>query len=476
MLRSRYSLVLFVAVALAALTSPSSSSASLRRSLSDLVTNAAEALAADGATDGLSVAFAEFTDDTGHVDPLELDDELLVALHATGKCELIDRRNLEAIMSEQHCSYSCLIDPRRSKHLGEVAGADAFLFCDVVDCSEVHGAPDDYYTTGRLRLIDVATSSVLWQRTIQGHNESAITQLYTELDAPLPSQVGYAVSAEEALAKSLATDLQRELSGLGTPVIGVWSVDSSGCNDLDPDLLALFIQEELNRSTAFGTVDRSAVRRLLSEHDLVMDGITDPAEISRWSKLYSVDVLLFCTVRLAVGGGYELTTRADDVLTHKVRWAGKILASGDYPRAIPELPYVPEHEIISWIASSDLPDKREPGGWGLGVLGAAALGWLITSANDNPEDTEIFQISIGLTAIGLGGLVYDGVATGHNKEIDAEIERRREAMARDNESLREKNAAIRRENRTIEERNSRIRVANLLLRMLRNTERGTKRV
>jgi len=463
-------------VALAVLTGPSSSSASLRRSLSSLVTNAADALASDGAVNGLSVAFAEFIDDTGHVDPLELDDELLVALHTTRKCELIDRRHLEAIMSEQQCSYSCLIDPRRSKHLGEVAGADAFLFCDVVDCSEAHGAHEDYYTTGRLRLIDVATSSVLWQRTIQGHNEPAITLLHTELDAPLPSQVGYAASAEEALAISLATALERELSDLGTPVISIWSVDASGCNDLDSDLLAVFIQEELNRSTPFGTIDRSAVRRLLSEHNLVMDGITDPAEISRWSKLYSADVLLFCTVRPAAGGGYELTTRADDVLTHKIHWAGKVSASGSYPRAIPQLPYVPEHEIISSVASSDLRDKREPGGWGMEVLGAAALGWLITSFNDNPEDTEIFKISIGVTAIGLGGLVYDGLATAHNKEIDAEMERRREALRRENESLREENDAIRRENRTIEERNSRIRVANLLRRMLRHAEGGTKGV
>jgi len=292
----------------------------------------------------------------------------------------------------------------------------------------------------------------------------------------LPSQVGYAASAEEALAISLATALERELSDLGTPVISIWSVDASGCNDLDSDLLAVFIQEELNRSTPFGTIDRSAVRRLLSEHNLVMDGITDPAEISRWSKLYSADVLLFCTVRPAAGGGYELTTRADDVLTHKIHWAGKVSASGSYPRAIPQLPYVPEHEIISSVASSDLRDKREPGGWGMEVLGAAALGWLITSFNDNPEDTEIFKISIGVTAIGLGGLVYDGLATAHNKEIDAEMERRREALRRENESLREENDAIRRENRTIEERNSRIRVANLLRRMLRHAEGGTKGV
>lgn len=104
----------------------------LDNALSNLTTQIASSMAEGGEK---KVAVTEFSDLEGQSTGFGkyLAEELITRLFRTGKFEVIERRLLDKVVSEQKLSLTGFIDPSSAKELGKILGVDAIVAGTIAD-------------------------------------------------------------------------------------------------------------------------------------------------------------------------------------------------------------------------------------------------------------------------------------------------------------------------------------------------------
>jgi curli biogenesis system outer membrane secretion channel CsgG len=300
----------------------------------------------------------------------EVIDNLELSLINSSKFKLVDRTRLSEILRERQFSLSGLVDPEKRKRIGEVSGVDAFLYGDITDASTLHEwiNDGDYYTSLNLKLLDVKTGTILWQKEIQGHNAENIAGLLGEI----PRE--FSKSSVEGVAENLVSSLGEgpKLGSITTLAVGNITGDAGAVN---LDELYRQLDLKIANSGRFKLVDRRNIDLLLSEQRLSMEGITEQSDQERKiGKLWGIDGLIYGTIPRgrATEGEVELRIRVIDVNSGVLIWGDRVrgeaklirLEKREYKERVTALPGRTKKERVTSIPGksfkehvSSIPEK-----------------------------------------------------------------------------------------------------------------------
>ncbi len=202
-------------------------------------------------------------------------DKLNIALIQGNIFKVVDRENLESLLTEQKLSLTGLVDPNKIKELGQIYGVDAFIF----GSERTEGGK----TVLALQMIDVNTATVIWGEEA-GKGGTAATS-GAEPTEPL-DKIAYA--ATNALGIPPSPPFQRGDRGdsqVNTIAIG----NLIGA----PPELSEKLSIRLTQSGRFKVIDRSKLELILKEQKLSLTGIIAPEKMKELGKLYGIDAFIF---------------------------------------------------------------------------------------------------------------------------------------------------------------------------------------
>ena len=283
----------------------------------------------------------------------DLLDNLELSLINSPIFKIVDRTQLSQILKEQKFSLSGVVDPERRKKVGEVTGVDAFLYGEVIDTSKLHeGINDsDYYTTLNLRLLDVKTGTLVWEREIQGHNEDNIIKLLGEI----PSE--NSKSKIEDVTEKIVMLLEKDLgSGSEITTLAIWKIDDD-TETMNVVNLYNKLSSQLSKSPNFRIVDRSNIDLLLGEQKLSMEGIADPSEQEKIGKLWGIDGFIFGRIPKdgITNDTIEMSLRVIDVDSGILVWGDRVTGR---EHSI-NLPAMEHEEYITSLSDRIKKDKKD---------------------------------------------------------------------------------------------------------------------
>ncbi|MBI1929795.1 SUMF1/EgtB/PvdO family nonheme iron enzyme, partial [Candidatus Poribacteria bacterium] len=192
-------------------------------------------------------------------------DKLNITLIQGNIFKVVDRENLESLLTEQKLSLTGLVDPNKIKELGQIYGVDAFIFG-----SERTEAGK---TVLALQMIDVNTATVIWGEEA-GKGGTAATP-GAEPTEPL-DKIAYA-----------ATNALGQAQGLKVNTIAIGNLIGA------PPELSEKLSIRLTQSGRFKVIDRSKLELILKEQKLSLTGIIAPEKMKELGKLYGIDAFIF---------------------------------------------------------------------------------------------------------------------------------------------------------------------------------------
>ena len=192
-------------------------------------------------------------------------DKLNIALIQENIFKVVDRENLESLLTEQKLSLTGLVDPEKMKELGQTYGVDAFIFgTERTEAGK---------TVLALQMIDVNTATVIWGEEAGKADTAAISD--TEPTEPI-DKIAYAATNSLTQAQALKVN---------TIAIG---------NLVDtPPELSEKLSIRLTQSGRFKLIDRSKLELILKEQKLSLTGIIAPEKMKELGKLYGIDAFIF---------------------------------------------------------------------------------------------------------------------------------------------------------------------------------------
>ena len=155
------------------------------------------------------IALGDIVDEYGKVDKHAKDiaDEITTSLFESGRYEVLDRQNLQSIMTEHKLSLSGMIDENTATELGKIIGAAALVFgriqTDNYDEEKSKGDPwvdkkgkrhQTHYRKGtynlsvNLKIVDILTAKILAVKTLSASyysKKSADNGWPTDIDTGL---------------------------------------------------------------------------------------------------------------------------------------------------------------------------------------------------------------------------------------------------------------------------------------------------
>ena len=192
-------------------------------------------------------------------------DKLNIALIQENIFEVVDRENLESLLTEQKLSLTGLVDPEKMKELGQIYGVDAFIFgTERTEAGK---------TVLALQMIDVDTATVIWGEEAGKAGVTAIPG--AEPTEPL-DKIAYA-----------ATNSLAQAQGLKVNTIAIGNLIGA------PPELSEKLSIRLTKSGRFKVIDRSKLELILKEQRLSLTGIIAPEKMKELGKLYGIDAFLF---------------------------------------------------------------------------------------------------------------------------------------------------------------------------------------
>jgi len=217
-------------------------------------------------------------------------DKLNIALIQENIFKVVDRENLESLLTEQKLSLTGLVDAEKMKELGQIYGVDAFIFgTERTEAGK---------TVLALQMIDVDTATVIWGEEAGKTDTTAISD--TEPTEPL-DKIAYA--ATNSLVQ--AQELKVNTIAIGN-LIGA------------PPELSEKLSIRLTKSGRFKVIDRSKLELILKEQRLSLTGIIAPEKMKELGKLYGIDAFLFGRKRQI----FEMMVfKLIDVNTGVILWA-----------------------------------------------------------------------------------------------------------------------------------------------------------
>ncbi|MBM3240218.1 hypothetical protein FJZ31_28365 [Candidatus Poribacteria bacterium] len=192
-------------------------------------------------------------------------DKLNVALIQKNIFKVVDRENLESLLTEQKLSLTGLVDPKKMKELGLVYGVDAFIFgTERTEAGK---------TVLALQMIDVDTATVIWGE--EAGKAGVAVAPGAEPTEPI-DKIAY--NATNSLAQAQA--LKVNTIAIGN-LIGA------------PPELSEKLSIRLTQSGRFKVIDRSKLELILKEQKLSLTGIIAPEKMKELGKLYGIDAFIF---------------------------------------------------------------------------------------------------------------------------------------------------------------------------------------
>jgi curli biogenesis system outer membrane secretion channel CsgG len=190
-------------------------------------------------------------------------DKLNIALIQENIFKVVDRENLESLLTEQKLSLTGLVDTGKIKELGQIYGVDAFIFgTERTEAGKIVLA---------LQMIDVDTATVIWGE--EAGKAGVAVAPGAEPTEPL-DKIAYNVT------NSLEQALKVNKIAIGN-LIGA------------PPELSEKLSIRLTQSGRFKVIDRSKLELILKEQKLSLTGIIAPEKMKELGKLYGIDALLF---------------------------------------------------------------------------------------------------------------------------------------------------------------------------------------
>jgi formylglycine-generating enzyme required for sulfatase activity/curli biogenesis system outer membrane secretion channel CsgG len=192
-------------------------------------------------------------------------DKLNVALIQKNIFKVVDRENLESLLTEQKLSLTGLVDTGKIKELGQIYGVDAFIFgTERTEAGK---------TVLALQMIDVDTATVIWGE------EAGKTGVAATPDAePTEPLDKLAYNATNSLAQA---------QGLKVNTIAIGNLIGA------PPELSEKLSIRLTKSGRFKVIDRSKLELILKEQKLSLTGIIAPEKMKELGKLYGIDAFIF---------------------------------------------------------------------------------------------------------------------------------------------------------------------------------------
>ena len=192
-------------------------------------------------------------------------DKLNIALIQGNIFKVVDRENLESLLTEQKLSLTGLVDQNKIKELGQIYGVDAFIFGNE--------RTEAGKTVLALQMIDVNTATVIWGEEA-GKGGTATTP-GAEPTEPL-DKIAYA-----------ATNALGRAQGLKVNTIAIGNLVGA------PPELSEKLSIRLTQSGRFKVIDRSKLELILKEQKLSLTGIIAPEKMKELGKLYGIDAFIF---------------------------------------------------------------------------------------------------------------------------------------------------------------------------------------
>ena len=469
-------------------------------SIEDAIAKTVKSMESSMPDDVKTIAIWEISDKTSSdIYMFDLLDNLELSLINSPRFDIVDRTQLSQILEEQKFSLSGVVDPERRKKVGELTGVDAFLYGEVVDTSRTHeGINDmDYYTTLNMRLLDVKTGTLVWERKIQGHNEDNIIKLL----GGMPSE--NSKSKIEDATEKIVTLLEKVIgSGPGITTLAIWKIDD---DTKSVNMVKLYnkLSFQLSKSPKFRVVDRSNIGLLLGEQKLSLEGIANPSEQEKIGKLWGIDGFIFG--RIPKDGvtkeGIEMSLRVIDVDNGTLVWGDRItgmehsiiLPRLEHEEFITGLPQRPKKSRIDSIPGKIRKPEVEhekhftwisAGSSGLVYLISGLMGIVGTSNLGTSPEYGLSMIAVAIGGFGVG-VTLDYLFSPsiekpipqnieYNRRLDAEIRDRNRGIeeynAQIDAEITKRNAQIAERNKEVDEWNKNAQRANILLKYLRPGE------
>ena len=229
-------------------------------------------------------------------------DKLNIALIQENIFEVVDRENLESLLTEQKLSLTGLVDPEKMKELGQIYGVDAFIFgTERTEAGK---------TVLALQMIDVDTATVIWGEEA-GKTGVAVTP-GAEPTEPL-DKIAYAATNSLGQAQELKVNTIAIGNLIGAP----------------PDLSEK-LSIRLTKSGRFKVIDRSKLELILKEQRLSLTGIIAPEKMKELGKLYGIDAFIFGRLSKTDEKTVTLVLKLLSVDTGELLWISKSIADFDF--------------------------------------------------------------------------------------------------------------------------------------------------
>jgi iron(II)-dependent oxidoreductase len=220
-------------------------------------------------------------------------DKLNIALIQENIFKVVDRENLESLLTEQKLSLTGLVDTGKIKELGQIYGVDAFIFgTERTEAGK---------TVLALQMIDVDTATVIWGE--EAGKAGAAAAPGAEPTEPL-DKIAY--NATNSLAQ--AQELKVNTIAIGNLI------------DAPPELSEK-LSIRLTQSGRFKVIDRSKLELILKEQKLSLTGVIAPEKMKELGKLYGIDAFIFGRKVESSSEMLSMVLKLIDVNTGLILWA-----------------------------------------------------------------------------------------------------------------------------------------------------------
>lgn len=248
-----------------------------------------------------TLAFWEFSpgplEDEHALEDFELN--LMYGLLDTDVVSVVDRKHLKSLLGEQQFGSSGLVEPSTMKHFGNLIGADAFVYGEVVrHLGKLHLV---------LKVVETDTASLVWMDLIR---------------LSLPSKLTF----QEEIVHDMVSFHIRSLKEVyldGVETVTIWKTEIVGndVTDGDETYFTDLLAASLVRETSYRYVDRTNIGRLLTEQELSIEGYVSPGTAKTIGKLYGIDAFVYARVYAMNNNAVSVSVRVMDVQTSSIRHA-----------------------------------------------------------------------------------------------------------------------------------------------------------